>query len=75
MSHKTADFPTTIPVQPTLVGPSDAFIAKLNSAWSALIYSTYFGGSADEGAFGIAVDTAGNVYDRHRNGAAFNPLI
>lgn len=41
---------------------SDAFVVKLNSAGSALVYSTYFGGSVNEGGFGIAVDTAGNAY-------------
>jgi hypothetical protein len=59
------DFPTANPLQPVFAGPSgtsDAFVAKLNSAGSALVYSTYFGGSSDEGAFGIAVDTAGNAY-------------
>jgi hypothetical protein len=40
----------------------DAFIAKLTADGSALIYSTYLGGShADEGN-GIAIDHAGNAY-------------
>ncbi len=45
-----------------------AFVAKLNAAGSALVYSTYLGGTGStthvEGndAFGIAVDTAGSVY-------------
>lgn len=59
------DFPTINPLQPALAGPSetsDAFVAKLNSEGSALVYSTYFGGSVNEGGFGIAVDTAGNAY-------------
>jgi Beta-propeller repeat/HYDIN/CFA65/VesB-like, Ig-like domain len=40
----------------------DAFVAKLNPAGSALNYSTYFGGSATEVAYGIAVDTTGKAY-------------
>ena len=45
-------------------GPSglDAFIAKLNPAGSALVYSTYLGGSGDEFANGIVADAAGNAY-------------
>jgi len=40
----------------------DIFVAKLNPSGSALLYSTYLGGSGDDNAYGIVVDTAGNVY-------------
>jgi CSLREA domain-containing protein/uncharacterized repeat protein (TIGR01451 family) len=52
------------PVQPDFGGgDSDAFVAKLNTSGTALIYSTYLGGiSAPEGGTGIAVDATGNVY-------------
>ncbi len=40
----------------------DAFLSQLNAAGSALVYSTYIGGSADEFAFGLAVDQTGAVY-------------
>ena len=44
-------------------GNYDAFITKLNAAGSALVYSTYLGGSSEDGAFnGIAVDASGNAY-------------
>jgi hypothetical protein len=43
-------------------GPSDAFVAKLNSAGSALVYSTYLGGSGGEIGYGIDVDGSGNAY-------------
>jgi hypothetical protein len=36
----------------------DAFVAKLNAAGSALVYSTYLGGSGDDGGNGIAVDSS-----------------
>ena len=51
------DFPTT-PGAPdtTLNGPFDAYIAMLNANGSALLYSTYLGGSGDEEARGIAVN-------------------
>jgi hypothetical protein len=59
----TADgFPTTPnSVQPTFGGgETNAFVAKLNSTGSSLVYSTYIG-SASEGA-DIAVDLLGNAY-------------
>jgi hypothetical protein len=40
---------------------SDAFITKLDTAGSALVYSTYLGPSTTRG-YGIALDAAGNVY-------------
>jgi uncharacterized protein (TIGR03437 family) len=44
-------------------GPAgDAFVAKLNPAGSALIYSTYLGGSMDDRGTAIAVDGGGNAY-------------
>jgi hypothetical protein len=41
---------------------ADAFVSKLNPAGSALVYSTYLGGDASDGASGIAVDSAGAAY-------------
>jgi hypothetical protein len=45
-----------------LGGGGDAFVAKLNPAGGALVYSTYLGGSSVDSAAGIAVDFVGNVY-------------
>ena len=56
------DFPTVNPLQPTLNGEVDAFVSKLNPTGSALVYSTFFGGSGSDDAKGIAVDLAGNAY-------------
>jgi Bacterial Ig-like domain (group 3)/Beta-propeller repeat len=61
-STESIDFPTVNPLQPTLSGHGDAFVAKINPAGSALVYSTYLGGSLWNGAEGIAVDGAGNAY-------------
>ena len=60
---ESTDFPTVSPFQPTFAfGVVDAFVTKLNTAGSALVYSTYLGGNGlDQGA-GIAVDTSGNAY-------------
>lgn len=53
------DFPTVHVLQPQLNNSSDAFAAKLNSTGTALIYSTFLGGSDDESGLGIAVDSFG----------------
>jgi hypothetical protein len=37
-------FPTVAPAQSTIAGGKDAFVAKLNPAGNALIYSTFLGG-------------------------------
>ncbi|UFP92794.1 SBBP repeat-containing protein [Gloeobacter morelensis] len=59
----SANFPTTPgSYQGTIGGGEDAFVAKLNPAGTALVYSTFLGGSADDAGDGIAVDQAGNVY-------------
>jgi hypothetical protein len=59
----STNFPTQNPYQGTHGGGGlDAFVTKLNSAGSALSYSTYLGGSGDDGGFDIAVDSSGNAY-------------
>ncbi|MBI3593710.1 MAG: SBBP repeat-containing protein [Nitrospirae bacterium] len=40
----------------------DAFVAKFNSTGTALVYSSYLGGSADDYGASISVDSAGNAY-------------
>ncbi len=60
---RSDDFPTVNPYQAEKAGWRNIFITKLNAAGSALIYSTYLGGSGDNNAAGgIAVDTDGNAY-------------
>jgi photosystem II stability/assembly factor-like uncharacterized protein len=62
-STASADFPTSNPIQPSLIGVgSDIFITKFNSTGTSLVYSTYLGGVGVEAADGIAVDAAGNAY-------------
>ncbi len=60
----STNFPTTgNAVQKTNNGnPDVAFVAELNADGSALPYATYLGGSGDNGSYGIALDSANNVY-------------
>jgi hypothetical protein len=62
------NFPTANPLQASrgggfAFGLFNAFVTKINAAGSALVYSTYLGGSSgyDIGQ-GIAVDGSGNAY-------------
>ncbi len=58
------DFPTVNPIQGSNKSGQQgtAFVAKINAAGSALIYSTYLGGSGGEWATGIAADSTRNAY-------------
>jgi hypothetical protein len=40
----------------------DGFVAKLNRAGSALIYSTFLGGRSSDGVTGVALDQSSDVY-------------
>ena len=62
----STNFPTASPFQPSLGGPGDAFVTKLNAAGIALVYSAYLGGSRGDDGFGIAVDASGNAYMTRR---------
>jgi hypothetical protein len=61
-STSSADFPTVNPLQSTLLGPANAFLTKINPSGSAIVYSTFLGGSGSDGASGVAVDHLGNAY-------------
>jgi len=55
------NFPTVAAVQPTFGGIRDAFLAKMDSAGSTLLFSTYLGGSGAENICALAVDPAGRA--------------
>src|SRR5262249_32543370 len=59
----STDFPTVAGAfQTTYAGNYDAFMAKLNTSGSALVYGTYLGGSKIDAGQAITVDDSGSVY-------------
>jgi Beta-propeller repeat/Divergent InlB B-repeat domain len=57
------DFPLKNALQSSQNGLSDGFVSKLDPTGSALVFSTYLGGSGDvDEIFGIAVDGQQNIY-------------
>ena len=66
-SSNSVDFPTARPLQARNSAPPSSyngFVTAINAAGSALVYSTYLGGSGWNGDFinALAVDSAGNAY-------------
>lgn len=61
-STTSADFPVQNPLQAANAGGSDIFITKLNPSGSALIFSTYLGGTGNDNAKYLAIDSANNIY-------------
>ncbi len=58
----STDFPTLNPYQSSNAGGSDAFVSKLSTSGSELLYSTYIGGASDDGGHGISIDSDDQAY-------------
>jgi hypothetical protein len=61
---QSAKFPTANPLQGAIagLGSSDAFLSKLKPDGSALVFSTYLGGSDADSGHAVALDSSGNAY-------------
>jgi hypothetical protein len=59
---QATDFPVPNGLQTSPQGGADGFLTKLSPNGSALSYSTYLGGSADDSANGVALGPDGNAY-------------
>ncbi|MBI5234350.1 MAG: SBBP repeat-containing protein, partial [Deltaproteobacteria bacterium] len=72
----SSDFPTVGPIDPTL-GETNVFVTKINSAGTALVYSTYLGGGGPGHDYGnaIAVDSSGNAYVTGTTGSSDFPVV
>lgn len=60
-STQSQDFPTQDPYQ-SYQGGYDAFITKFSAFGNSLVYSTYLGGSSDEGGQCVWLDDFGAAY-------------
>ena len=58
----STDFPTQSAIQSTSGGSTDAFVTEFTPDGSKLAFSTYLGGTGQDRAFGIALDSVGGVY-------------
>src|SRR5262249_19075692 len=54
-------FPTPSGYDSSFNGDSDAFVAKVDATGN-LVWATYLGGTGNDRATGVALDTAGDVY-------------
>ena len=62
-STRSSNFPVSAsPFQSSRNGPQDAFVTKLNPSGSTVLYSTYLGGSAEDEAHAIAIDSGGKIF-------------
>jgi hypothetical protein len=63
---RSSDYPAAPdspgPIQPFLGGDADAFVTKINSTCSSLVYSTYLGGSQPDSGEDIVLDLSNNAY-------------
>jgi hypothetical protein len=58
----SSNFPVRSPYQNTLKGAINAFVTKLNTGGTDLLYSTYLGGTTTDYGFGIAVNSLSTAY-------------
>ncbi len=61
-STTSRNFPTRYPIQAAMLGGKNAFVLKLSPSGSALVFSTYLGGSGSDAGNGIALDLSANAY-------------
>jgi hypothetical protein len=68
-------FPTQNALQPTFGGVQDVFVTKLSVDGTALVYSTYGGGSGADTGAAIAVDGEGQAYVTGATASADLPIL
>ncbi len=77
-TSQSTDFPVTAnAMQPRNAGGYDVTLSELSPDGATLLYSTYFGGSADdniEGQGRIRLDAAGNIYLASETGSKNFPV-
>jgi len=71
----STNFPLQSPYRNSNAASVDAFVTKLNAAGSALVYSTYLGGTATDYGTAIAVDSSGSAYVAGVAGSTDFPVV
>jgi hypothetical protein len=70
------DYPIVTAVQSALGGGlADGFVTCLEASGQSLGFSSYLGGSADDVAYGVAIDAADNVYLAGATGSPNFPTV
>ena len=72
---ESINFPTANPLQSTIAGASDAFVAKLNPPGTTLAFATYLGGSGEDNGEGIALDESGDIFIAGTTGSGDFPTV
>ncbi|MEP6922425.1 MAG: SBBP repeat-containing protein [bacterium] len=68
-------FPLASPIDATLGGTEDAFVVKINPTGTALVYSTYLGGSSTDKGIDISVDGGQDAYVTGRTASSDFPVM
>jgi gliding motility-associated-like protein len=71
----SSDFPVTPGcLQPASGGAMDGVLFKMNPTFSSLMWSTYLGGSFDDGCYSLTIDNMQNVYTTGGTGSPDFPV-
>ena len=75
-SAPNGSLPTVNAIQPgNKAASGTAFISKFDPTGKTVLYSTYFGGSGQDGVAGIAVDSSGNLVGTGSTSSTDFPLV
>jgi hypothetical protein len=68
-STTSTNFPLQGAIQSSNGGGADGFVLRMNTAGSAVTFSTYLGGTGADGVLAVAMDSAGSVYVAGQSGS------
>jgi hypothetical protein len=74
-TSSSSDFPTANSFQGANAGSYDFFVAKFDSSGSALIFSTYLGGSNIDYCLDLTLDSADDIYLQGRTYSSDFPTL
>ncbi len=71
----STNLPASGGAKTSYAGGVDAFVAGFSPAGGTLLFCTYLGGSGDDRAFGVAVDSANNTYITGQTSSSNFPVV